>query len=65
MSTTHLHPSCHGSRAEFKVLPSTHVLFSQAVYAGLPAGEFTPATIHGVAVAQLVQQPFTFSSSHY
>jgi len=44
----------------FKVLRSGHELFSEAVRVFLQTAEFTPATIRGVAVAQLVQQPFTF-----
>ena len=45
----------------FKVLKSTHDLFTQAVMNALPGMRFTPATIAGVPVRQLVQRPFYFS----
>jgi len=45
----------------FRVLKSTHVLFTQAVRDGLPNMRFTPATIGGRPVPQLVQKPFYFS----
>ena len=45
----------------FKVLKSTHVLFAQAVRDALPAMRFTPATIGGRRVPQLVQKPFYFT----
>jgi len=44
----------------FRVLRSAHALFSKSVELFLQTAEFTPATIRGVTVAQLVQQPFTF-----
>ena len=50
----------HVRDGSFKVLRSTHVLFSEAARVFLQTVDFTPATIRGVAVAQLVQQPFTF-----
>jgi TonB family protein len=45
----------------FKVLESTHDLFTKAVREALPAMRFNPARVGGKAVRQLVQQPFTFS----
>ena len=45
----------------FKVLESTHVLFTQAVKDALPDMRFTPATIGGKPVRQLVQTPFYFT----
>jgi TonB family protein len=47
--------------SSFKVLRRTHELFALSAELFLRTAEFTPATIGGVAVAQLVQQPFTFS----
>ena len=47
----------------FKVLRSSHRLFTQAVEAALPAMRFSPAELRGIRVRQLVQQPFTFSLS--
>jgi hypothetical protein len=45
----------------FKVLKSTHELFTQAVRSVLPRMQFGPATIGGKAVNQLVQQSFQFA----
>ena len=45
----------------FKVLRSTHELFSQAVKQGLATMRFYPATVGGRPVKQLVQMPFQFS----
>ena len=45
----------------FKVLKSTHELFTQAVKNALPNMRFYPAEVGGKKVPQLVQQPFTFS----
>ena len=45
----------------FKVLKSTHELFTQAVKNALPNMRFYPAEVGGKKVKQLVQQPFTFS----
>jgi TonB family protein len=45
----------------FKVLKSTHELFTKSVRAALPQMRFEPALVGGRAVHQLVQQPFTFS----
>ena len=47
----------------FKVLKSSHELFTQAVQAALPDMRFQPAEFKGEKVRQLVQQPFTFSLS--
>ena len=46
--------------ASARVLGSTHALFTSAVLAALPGMRFMPATIDGHAVAQLVEQEFTF-----
>lgn len=46
---------------EFKVLKSTHDLFTNAVKASLPNMKFYPAEIGGKKVRQLVQMPFQFS----
>lgn len=45
----------------FKVLKSDHELFSEAVKTALAATRFTPATVGGKGVRQLVQLPFQFS----
>lgn len=45
----------------FKVIKSTHQLFTQAVKNVLPNYRFIPAKIGGRKVKQLVQQPFQFS----
>src|SRR3954471_6157239 len=45
----------------FKVLKSSHELFTQAVKNALPNMRFYPAEVGGQKVKQLVQQPFTFS----
>jgi protein TonB len=47
----------------FKVLESSHELFTQAVKNALPNMRFYPAEVGGKKVKQLVQQPFTFSLS--
>ncbi|MHB1863340.1 MAG: energy transducer TonB [Gemmatimonadaceae bacterium] len=47
----------------FKVIKSTHELFSQAVKNALQNYRFYPAEIGGRKVKQLVQQPFQFSLS--
>lgn len=47
----------------FKVLKSTHDLFTKSVRTALPDMRFTPAEIGGHKVKQLVQQPFTFAVS--
>ena len=50
-------------RDSFKVLKSSHQLFTQAVKDALPMMLFRPAEVGGEKVRQLVQQPFTFSLS--
>ncbi|MFL5561017.1 MAG: TonB family protein [Gemmatimonadaceae bacterium] len=45
----------------FKVLESSHELFTQAVRQALPSYRFFPAEIGGKKVRQVVQQPFTFA----
>ncbi|HVB32690.1 MAG TPA: energy transducer TonB [Gemmatimonadaceae bacterium] len=47
----------------FKVIKTTHELFSQAVKNALQNYRFYPAEIGGRKVKQLVQQPFQFSLS--
>jgi TonB family protein len=49
--------------ASFKVLKSSHELFTAAVRNALPNMRFHPAEIGGRKVRQVVQQPFTFSLS--
>ena len=44
----------------FKVIKSSHDLFTTAVRNALPKMKFYPAEIGGRKVKQLVQQPFTF-----
>ena len=48
----------------FKVLRSTHDLFTAAVRNALPQMRFDPATVRNQRVRQLVQMPFSFSLSH-
>lgn len=45
----------------FKVLKSTHQLFTDAVKKDLPRMRFLPAEVGGKKVKQLVQLPFSFS----
>ena len=47
----------------FKVLRSSHRMFTHAVEVAMPNMRFTPAELRGTRVRQLVQQPFTFSLS--
>ena len=47
----------------FKVLKSTHDLFTQSVRTALQDMRFVPAEIGGRKVMQVVQQPFTFALS--
>ena len=47
--------------ASFKVVRSTHELFSTAVREALPAMRFTPAEVGGKKVRQMVQAPFSFA----
>jgi TonB family protein len=50
----------YADMTQFRVLKSTHALFTQAVKDALPKMEFTPAEIGGRRVRQLVQMPFSF-----
>jgi protein TonB len=47
-------------QGSFKVIKSSHDLFTAAVKNALPNMKFYPAEIGGRKVKQLVQQPFTF-----
>jgi TonB family protein len=47
--------------SQFKVLKSTHDLFTAAVRSALPAMRFSPAELDGHKVKQLVQMPFQFN----
>ena len=47
--------------ASFKVLRTSHELFSNAVKQALPSMRFIPAEVGGKKVKQLVQQPFSFA----
>ena len=47
--------------SQFKVLKSTHDLFTNSVRASLPQMKFYPAEVGGKKVRQLVQMPFQFS----
>ena len=47
----------------FKVLKSTHDLFTQTVKSALPTMHFNPAMVGGKPVRQLVQMPFQFNLS--
>ena len=47
--------------ATFKVLKSTHDLFTNAVKASLPNMKFYPAEVGGKKVKQLLQMPFQFN----
>lgn len=47
----------------FKVIESTHDLFTASVRNAIPSMRFTPAEIGGVKVKQLVQQPFVYDLS--
>jgi periplasmic protein TonB len=51
----------HAEMNTFKVLKSSHELFTQSVRSVLPNMRFYPAEIGGRKVKQMVQQPFTFS----
>jgi len=48
----------------FKVLKSSHDLFTNAVKAYLQSAKFYPAEIGGRKVKQLVQQPYNFALQH-
>lgn len=45
----------------FKVLKASHEAFAAAVKEAMPGMNFIPASIKGVKVRQLVQQPFAFA----
>ncbi|HEY5061348.1 MAG TPA: M56 family metallopeptidase [Gemmatimonadaceae bacterium] len=47
----------------FKVVRSTHSLFTDAVRSALPRMRFNPAKVGGLPVKQLVQMPFQFNLS--
>ena len=49
--------------ATFKVVSSTHDLFTASVRNAIPAMRFTAAEVGGVRVRQLVQQPFVYQLS--
>jgi TonB family protein len=51
----------HCENGSFKLLESTHPLFTQAVRDALPQMRFVPAEAGGAKVRQLVQQLFSFS----
>jgi protein TonB len=51
----------HADMSTFKVLKSTHDLFTNAVKNTLPNMKFFPAEVGGKKVKQLVQMPFQFS----
>ncbi len=51
----------HADMKEFKILKSTHDLFTSAVKSALPNMKFYPAEVGGKKVKQLVQMPFQFS----
>jgi TonB family protein len=50
----------HADMGSFKVLKSSHTLFTQSVKDVLPAMRFEPAEVAGRKVRQLVQMPFAF-----
>jgi TonB family protein len=52
----------HVEPATFRVLLSSHALFTQAVRDALPGMQFLPAEVGGRKVRQLVQQPFVFTA---
>ena len=56
-------PDGRADVATFKVLRSSHELFTDAVRNALPNMTFNAAKVGGRPVRQLVQQPFTFSRS--
>jgi protein TonB len=51
----------HAEISTFRVLRSTHDLFTMAVKHALDSMEFSPAELSGRKVKQLVQMPFMFS----
>jgi len=50
--------------SQFKVLKSTHDMFTSSVRSVLPQMRFYPAEVGGHKVKQLVQMPFQFNLSH-
>ena len=56
-------PNGVADTSTFKVLKSTHPLFSNAVRSALGRMRFTPAAVGGLAVKQLVRMPFQFNLS--
>jgi TonB family protein len=53
----------HADMREFKVLSSSHDLFTAAVRSVLPMTRFSAAELNGRRVKQLVQMPFQFNLS--
>ena len=51
----------YAMRGGYRVLEATHDLFTAAVRDALMHARFTPATVGGRKVRQLVEQTFTFS----
>jgi periplasmic protein TonB len=51
----------HADMSTFKVLKSTHDLFTDAVLKSLPNMRFQPAEVGGKKVKQLLQMPFEFN----
>lgn len=51
----------HPDMSTFKVLKTTHELFTTAVYDNLGAMRFNAAQVGGKAVKQLIQMPFAFN----
>jgi TonB family protein len=54
-------PSGQADASTFKVIRSTHELFSTAVRQAVPKMRFVAAEVGGKKVKQLVQQPFSFT----
>jgi protein TonB len=50
----------HVEIGTFKILKSTHALFTSAVKSALPTMTFTPAEVGDKKVRELVQMPFSF-----
>jgi protein TonB len=51
----------HPDMSTFKVLKSTHDLFTASVMSALPNMRFYPASVGGKEVKQLIQMPFQFN----
>jgi len=51
----------HAEMSTFKVIKSTHDLFTNSVKSSLPNMKFYPAEVGGKKVKQLVQMPFQFN----